>query len=121
MNIKLKIITGFREDQEYTIDQEESHKAYYLFLNPDQRGIFKNGLAIRGKDIEKIVPDYHATMGWNKTHKMDEYDWQELKQKGIEKKAKEIMYNAQTLAKMPQALTLELSEAQKLFLAPVDN
>ena len=43
-DLKIKIITGFRKDQYYTIDAEEAHKAYYLFLNPEERGVFNNGV-----------------------------------------------------------------------------
>jgi hypothetical protein len=116
MDYKLKIITGFREDQEYTIDAEEAHKAYYLFKHPDERGVFNSGLAIRGKDIERIVPDYHATMGWNKGHKMNEYDWLDIKYNGVEKKMKQLMYDAQTLSKIPEALKMKLTEAKDKFL-----
>ena len=73
-DLKIKIITGFRKDQYYTIDAEEAHKAYYLFLNPEERGVFNNGVAMIGKNVQGIEPDYHATMGWNSTHTLDSDD-----------------------------------------------
>lgn len=115
-NIKLKIITGFREDQSFSISSEEAHKAYYLFLNPDQRGVFENGLALRGSDIQRIEPDYQGTMGWNSTHRLDEDDWNEIKGKGIDRKMQNIMVNAQKIARLENPQTrLPYSEAIKFL------
>jgi hypothetical protein len=83
MTYKIKVIVGFRRDQEHSIDAEEAHKAYHLFLNPDARTIFSNGLALRGDQIQEIVPDYQGTMGWNPTHILGDDDWAELREKGI--------------------------------------
>src|SRR5215210_8904060 len=83
MQYKIKLITGYRRDQEHSIDANEAHKAYYLFEHPTERGIFSNGLAIIGADIRGIVPDYHGTMGWNPTHPLDGDDWNELHRTGI--------------------------------------
>lgn len=119
MNLKIKIITGFRKDQEYTVDIEEAHKAYHLFMNPEKRGLFSDGLAMKGKDIEKIVPDYHATMGWNKSHNLDEFDFQELKESGIENKLRDLMVEAKNIAakaKDEKVFGLPLSQAKQLLL-----
>jgi hypothetical protein len=83
MQCKIKIIAGFRKEQEYSIDASEAHKAYYLFEHPEQRGTFNNGLAILGADIRAIVPDYQGTMGWTPTHTLDSDDWVELHRKGV--------------------------------------
>lgn len=109
--LKIKVITGFREDQQYTIDGDEAHKAYYLFLNPEMRGVFKNGVALVGKNIQGIEPDYNATMGWNISHRLESDDWNELNEKGITNsmrdllgKAKEVAYaipNNQKLLNIP--------------------
>lgn len=96
--MKIKIVLGYRQDQEETIDADEAHKAYYLFLNPEERGVFKNGLAIVGKDIQRIVPDYHATMGWNPDWKMNGDDWNEVRGKEIDKKIKNILVEGKELA-----------------------
>lgn len=85
MNLKLKLITGFRKDQHYTIDADEAEKAYKLFLNPDHRGIFKNGLALIGSSIQAIEPDYNATMGWNADHALDGDDWNQIREKGVDR------------------------------------
>lgn len=96
--MKIKLITGFRKDQEYTIDADEAHKAYYLFLNPEKRGVFNNGLAIIGSNIQEIVPDYQSTMGWNSTHALDGDDWNEIRAKGIDRKMRDIMAYAKEIS-----------------------
>jgi hypothetical protein len=83
-DFKIKLITGYREEQNYIIDAEEAHKAYYLFMHPNERGIFSNGVAVIGADIKGIVPAWNETMGWNPTHKLDSDDWNDIRSKGIE-------------------------------------
>ena len=95
---KIKIICGFRENQEYTIDANEAHKAYWLFSNPDHRTTFKSGLSLLGADIRRIVPDYISTMGWNESHKLSGADYNELRSNGVEKKLQEIMALAKNVA-----------------------
>lgn len=116
MNLKVKIVTGFRKDQKYTIEAEESHKAYYLFMNPDKRGIFNNGVALQGSLIQGIEPDYHATMGWNETHLLDDDDWNEINKKGIDKKIKTLLSKAKDVVKefqnSPETFSLPLSQIQ---------
>jgi hypothetical protein len=120
MNLKIKVITGFRKDQQYTIDAEESHKAYYLFLNPEKRGIFKNGVAIIGKNIQSIEPDYHATMGWNESHQLDGDDWNEINKLNIKNiisnKLEDAKKIANLLAENPKVFALPLSEVQNTLL-----
>lgn len=96
---KVNLVTGFRKDQYYSISAEEAHKAYWLFLNPSERGIFDNGLAIIGKNIEDIVPDYHGTMGWNASHVIDSDDWNEINSKGIKQRIESILSDASRVAK----------------------
>lgn len=98
-NLKIKIVTGFRKDQHYTIDVDEAHKAYYLFLNPSERGVFKNGVALIGQNIQSIEPDYNSTMGWNADHVLDGDDYNELKSKGIDRQLRDVMYKAKEIAK----------------------
>lgn len=90
-NLKVKLIVGFRRDQEHTIDATEAHKAYYLFLNPDARGVFDNGLAIRGEQIQEIVPDWNATMGWNASHTLAGEDWNEIRNSGLENEMRDTL------------------------------
>lgn len=96
--MKFKIITGFRAEQHFIIDADEVHKAYYLFLNPEKRTIFSNGVAMIGQDIRGIEPAWNETMGWNPSHKLDGDDWNEIRQKGIDRKAEEIQQKAKQLA-----------------------
>lgn len=98
--MKFKIITGFRDDQFYTIDESEIHKAYYLFMNPESRTIFSDGVAIIGKNIQGIEPDYHSTMGWNKTHRLDTDDFNEMREKGILQKFTGIMSKGKEIAEL---------------------
>jgi len=97
-NLKIKIICGFRKDQEITIDGEEAHKAYYLFLNPDKRGVFNNGYALKGSDIQRIEPDYNSTMGWNTTHQLDEFDYTEINKLGLDVEFRNLLYKAKEMA-----------------------
>jgi hypothetical protein len=93
-NLKIKVITGFREDQYYVIDGNEAHKAYYLFMHPEERGVFKNGVALIGKNIQGIEPAWNETMGWNPTHDLDNDDWNDIHQKGIKLKMRELLTEA---------------------------
>lgn len=112
---KIKVVCGFRRDQEFTIDANEAHKAYYLFNNPDKRGIFNNGLAIKGLDIQRIEPDYNATMGWNQGYSLTPADWDEVNQSGVSRKFTEIMGLAKDVARSSniKLLTIPLIEIAK--------
>lgn len=136
---KIKIVCGFRKDQEFTIDANEAHKAYYLFNNPDKRGTFNNGLALKGSDIQRIEPDYNSTMGWNPNHLLTSDDWTELNIGGTANKLRNIMALAKEVAKankledLTQPLIklkgkyITLPErtagkyAQQISIKPVDN
>lgn len=106
-NYKIKLIVGYRRDQEHSIDANEAHKAYYLFLNPDQRGVFNNGLAIKGSQIEEIVPDYIGTMGWNPTHVLDGDDWNEIRDLGVDRKLNTLITAAKDIARLKDPKDLE--------------
>lgn len=114
MKLKVKIITGFRKDQKYTIDGDEAHKAYYLFMNPDKRGIFSTGAAIKGSNIQGIEPDYHATMGWNESHVLDSDDWNEINKLGVKNKTQLLLQDARDAVKLysdkPEMFALPLSK-----------
>ncbi|MHB8674639.1 MAG: hypothetical protein ACYDAK_13310 [Candidatus Limnocylindrales bacterium] len=119
MNLKIKIITGFRKDQHHTIDAEEAHKAYYLFLHPEERGVFNDGTAIVGSHIQAIEPDYNATMGWNASYQIGDDDWNEIKKVGIDLKLKEILFAAKQIGSGtdPGLIALPLSEARQKLLS----
>jgi hypothetical protein len=96
---KIKVICGFRKEQEYTIDANEAHKAYYLFNNPTNRGTFDTGVAIKGSDIQRIVPDFHATMGWNDSHVLTGDDHNVLHAEGVSQKLAKIMATAKEVGR----------------------
>ena len=112
--MKVKILTN-DFNISFTVEAKESHKAYYLFNNPEKRGTFTNGVAILGKDIKSIVPDFNTTMDWNPSYKMSDDDWNEIRKKGLDKKAQFILEKAAIVAKMaeenPALLQMALSKA----------
>lgn len=116
--MKIKITTGFNADEKFIIDSDEAHKAYYLFNNPELRGTFSNGVALIGRDIRSIQPAWNEIMGWNPTHKIDEYDWNEIRSKGIDNKVNKVLELAQDTARLAQGnvkiLELPLSEIKQL-------
>lgn len=112
---KVKIICGFRKEQEYSINANEAHKAYYLFNHPDKRGTFDDGLAIKGSDIQRIVPDYNATMGWNHTHVLTNDDYNEMRVSGVLAKFDQILSSAKEIGRIghPEDFTVPLIELVK--------
>ena len=94
MKYYIKVITGFREDQYNIISMQEAHKAYYLFKNPTERGVFENGVALVGKNIHEIQPAWNETMGWNPTHELDDNDWNEIDKLGVGKKMRILLGHA---------------------------
>lgn len=115
----IKIITGFRDDQFTIIDSEEAHKAYYLFLHPEERAIFSTGVAIIGKNIQEIVPAYNETMGWNQSHKLNGDDWSELREKGVDRMLQDVIYEAKSISYLMEnnksLANKQLSEAKLLL------
>jgi len=96
-NLKIKLIKGYREDQYSIIDAEEAHKAFYLFLNPSERGAFSKGVLAIGADIKDIQPAWNETMGWNPLHKINTEDWNEIRSRGIEAPMLDVLADARAL------------------------
>lgn len=111
-NLKVRVITGLRSEQHFTIDADEAHKAYYLFNHPLERGTFNNGIAIRGQDIQQIVPDYQASMGWNDTHRLESDDWNEIRDKRVDYHLQRALSAASEVAQLcaPEDLKTPLLE-----------
>ena len=118
--MKIIITIGFREDQKFSVDIEEAHKAYYLFTHPEQRGIFNDGTAVIGADIRKIEPDLQGSMEWNPTHRLDSDDWNEIHKLGVDRKIRDKLYKAKMVAALmkPEMLNLPLSQIELPTLAP---
>jgi hypothetical protein len=85
-------------------------------MNPEKRGIFKNGVALQGSLIHGIEPDYHATMGWNETHILDSDDWNQLNSKGIAKEMNLLLSKAKDVVREyqnnPEIFALPLSKIE---------
>lgn len=114
-NLKIKIITGFRKDQYYTIDADEAHKAYFLFLNPEKRTVFKTGVAVVGNSIQGIEPDFNATMGWNPDHTLTGDDFNDLRNRGIDRELRDTLELAKEVAQYyPDKIQIPLSEIKLL-------
>jgi len=115
MKLYIRVVTGFRKDQEITIESEEAHKAYYLFLHPDSRGIFKNGVALIGRDIQRIEPNYQKTMGWKEDYKMIGEDFDQIRKFGVDKKMIETLQQAKDISlKYPDKINIGLSQLLSL-------
>lgn len=78
-----KLITGFNAEDYIGIDETELEKAYACFLQKKD-GIFSGG-AVRGARIDSIKPDYHRIMGWNRGHKLEAVDFEDLNDKGVDR------------------------------------
>lgn len=117
MTLKIKIITGFRKEQEHSIDSDEAHKAYFLFLNPEHRTVFANGLALRGSEIQRIEPDYQGTMGWNPSYPLGPDDWNEIRRRGVDVELKNLLSIAHVIGKQgaPGDMLLTMTEVMQKY------
>lgn len=94
-NRYFKIIYGYGESDYLPITHDELIKACILFMDGSGRGFFKKG-AVRGQDIMRILPDWHADQGWSKGWKMQPEDFQEIKH--LERGYQEIYEVAKAIA-----------------------
>lgn len=92
---KYKIVYGYNEGDYIAIDENELPRACALFREGIGRGFF-NGGAVRGQDIMRIVPDWHAEKGWNRGYKMMPEDYEDIKP--LEKSYQETYGQAKYLA-----------------------
>lgn len=119
MKYFIKVITGFREDQFEIIPMQEAHKAYYLFKHQDERGVFDNGVALIGKNIQEIKPSWNETMGWNLTHELTDDDWNDIKNRGVEEKMRTLIEKAKEVGDLIEnnksLMKMQLADAIKLL------
>lgn len=83
---RYKVIYGFDTEEYIPIGEHELEKAIYAAMIQG-RVAFDEGF-IDGKLIQKIVPDYHAVMGWARGHELGSDDYNELADKGIDRQHK---------------------------------
>lgn len=93
MKILYKILQGYEHDRNITINEDELERAYGLFMLGG-RWIFSGG-PVDGKNIQTIVLDEHATMGWNKEYELGPDDHAELSEKGVSRNARKALELAQ--------------------------
>lgn len=112
----LKAICGFREDQEVPVPTDDAHRAYYVYLTPGARTVLSNGYTLRHDEVQRIAPDFHAAMGWNRNYKMGPDDYREIERTGTDGKLKSLMARASDTARLAQS-------DQRILAAPlsVDN
>ena len=91
MKKSFKIQIGY--DKYIGISKKDLPNAYYSFIN-ETKMITSDGIAIRGKDIISIEPDWNNILGYNTGYKINE---REIENKYIEK-AREIMLKAKNVA-----------------------
>ena len=109
-----KIVTGFDASEYFEIDTEELARAYHCFLS-DGKMITKNGIALRGKNILRIEPNWNALMGWNKGYKPTAYDMT-----FIPKTKKDNAFKIMLLSKKRAATALQENNTQLLTLKETD-
>lgn len=88
MKFFYKIKVGYGENEFIPIDETELETVLYAFLT-NGKAVFTNGV-VRGKDIIAITEDWQKEMGWNTGYKMQDIDWAEIRDTGIEQKYKEV-------------------------------
>lgn len=119
MKYYLKAVIGFRDDQFVTIPMQEAHKLYYLFNHPEERGVFNNGVALVGKNIQTIIPNWNETLGYNPNYKLTEDDWNDIRGKSIDAKMKTLIEKAKDISKIAEQnisiIKLNMYEALKLL------
>lgn len=79
-----KIIHGFNIEDYIEIEESEVQKAFYCFLMKKD-SVFSGG-AVKGSLIQAIKPDFHRVMKWNRGYKLLSDDFEELANKGIDRK-----------------------------------
>ena len=79
-----KVFKGYTEY--VPIDETELEKALAAFKF-GTAVIFNSGAV---EKIEAIIPDLNRSMGWNPSYKLGDDDWNDIRNKGIERKCAEL-------------------------------
>ena len=88
-----KIVTGFGAGEYTEIDREDVARAYHCFLT-EGKMITKSGVALRGRNIMRIEPNWNGIMNWNDGYKPTANDLA-----SIPKKNKNLAFNIMSSAK----------------------
>jgi hypothetical protein len=93
MNIKyFKVMRGFNQDDYIPITESELKKAIYAHITGTNVA-FEMG-SITGTHISAVVPDFHRTLGWNPSHKLDSDDWNDIRGRGLENTMRNLIAEA---------------------------
>lgn len=115
----IRVYTGLRQDQFHSISMQEAHKAYYLFRHPEERGTFENGVALIGRNIQEIKPDWNGTMGYNPSYVLQDDDWNSIRNEGVEGKMRLLIQKAKEVSEMiqdnPRIISEKLVDAINLL------
>lgn len=84
-----KLIQGYGAEDYVSITEHELDKAQYCFLEKVD-SMFSGG-SVRGAEIKAIKEDFHRTMGWTRGYKLGASDYEELSQKGIDYKMRDML------------------------------
>jgi len=77
MEKTFKIVTGFGDKDYFRIEKKELARAYHCFLTDGQM-ITEEGIALRGRNIMRIEPNWNEVMGYNRDYKLTSEDYIEI-------------------------------------------
>ncbi|MHA1401632.1 MAG: hypothetical protein ACTSQE_14880 [Candidatus Heimdallarchaeaceae archaeon] len=75
-----KIVTGFGEKDYFRIGKDEVARAYHCFLT-EGKMITSEGVALRGRNILRIEPNWNEIMGYTRDHKLSGEDYLDIGEK----------------------------------------
>lgn len=118
-----KLIRGYGAEDYLEIGEDELEKAMYCFLEKKD-SVFSGG-AVRGSQIMAIQPDFHRTMGWNRGYKLGGDDFEDMKQKGIERKLQAMLseskYRVQHFINTKQEHLIGTNAEVKMIESPISS
>ena len=95
--LKFRVVYGYNAGQHVTVRKKDLPKLYVMFLNGTGRTVLENGIALRGEDIQRIEPDWNATMDWNATYRLMSDDFDQIGF-ALQEEAKQIMGEKREIA-----------------------